>query len=769
MFRKWIQYWTIKRSGLFDPRYYFDANPDCRRADVDPLLHFIEFGWKEGRNPSSLFSVNDYLDMYKDVQTAGVNPLIHYIKFGRMEGRLCKKPLPPPSITEDSFHPKVTVVVPNYNHSRFLEQRLSSIYSQTYRNFNVILLDDCSTDTSREILEQYQWQYREITSTLFNDSNSGNVFSQWKKGMGLADGELIWIAESDDYCDENFLEKLVPYFKNESVMLSYAHSVFVDENGEKHGFTFENYLGDVSRDKWSSSYIETAHNEVCSSLGLRNSIPNISSVVFRRPGEELGILNDTEWLNMKICGDWIFYLHLIRGGSIAYSVDTNNYFRIHQSSSSKKTHDQDTYYQEHEAVACTIARLYAVPVEVLQRNHQIIKDFYFQVVKDGSLDEFVKLYDIEKVMESRKNRPPNILMAIYAFWFGGGEILPIRLANALKEKGVGVTVFDPGFLPVNPIVRKMLSPMVPVISFTQSLDIHKIIKDYGIEIVHTHHAYVDGYFAWVRLQDPLNTRHVVTMHGMYEMLEEMTVFEEKAKDAINTVDHWFYIAEKNIAPFKSHGVYVSDKFQKIENGMKQPAIHPVDLAEIGIEKDAFTICLASRALPEKGWLESVAAIDIARRETDKNIHLLLIGEGPVYDSLQKETLPGYIHLLGYKPNVVDYLAASHVGLIASYFGGESFPLVIIESFMAGKPVLASDIGEARNMISLDDGTTAGILIPLRDGKIHPDDIASALIRIVNDSGYYQKCAQAADLAKGRYEIGRIADEYIKSYASLAAK
>lgn len=80
-------YIIIKNSGLFDEEYYCLQYPDVRRADVNPLWHFISIGWKERRNPSSLFDTNYYLNANKDVYEAGINPLTHYIRSGKEEGR----------------------------------------------------------------------------------------------------------------------------------------------------------------------------------------------------------------------------------------------------------------------------------------------------------------------------------------------------------------------------------------------------------------------------------------------------------------------------------------------------------------------------------------------------------------------------------------------------------------------------------------------------------------------------------------------------------
>lgn len=85
---KWIYYYfLIRRSGLFDSGYYLKNYQDVRKADVNPLWHFVRLGWKEGRNPSSIFDTNFYMRNNWDVRQLNVNPLIHYIKFGKEEGR----------------------------------------------------------------------------------------------------------------------------------------------------------------------------------------------------------------------------------------------------------------------------------------------------------------------------------------------------------------------------------------------------------------------------------------------------------------------------------------------------------------------------------------------------------------------------------------------------------------------------------------------------------------------------------------------------------
>lgn len=100
MWRELIDWFIIKQSGFFDPAYYLLQYPDCRRADVDPLWHFVRHGWKEGRNPSDCFDTEDYLKNNPDVRQSGMNPLTHYLIYGRWEGR--------------APHPSAQVLLPSH-------------------------------------------------------------------------------------------------------------------------------------------------------------------------------------------------------------------------------------------------------------------------------------------------------------------------------------------------------------------------------------------------------------------------------------------------------------------------------------------------------------------------------------------------------------------------------------------------------------------------------------------------------------------------------
>jgi hypothetical protein len=77
----------VKDSGCFDVDFYLQQNSDVRASAADPVRHYCEFGWAEGRNPSASFDTHRYLQVNPDVARSGANPLVHFLRFGRTEGR----------------------------------------------------------------------------------------------------------------------------------------------------------------------------------------------------------------------------------------------------------------------------------------------------------------------------------------------------------------------------------------------------------------------------------------------------------------------------------------------------------------------------------------------------------------------------------------------------------------------------------------------------------------------------------------------------------
>nr|MBQ0091006.1 hypothetical protein [Candidatus Enterousia merdequi] len=80
-------YKIVAKSKYFDKKWYLITYPDVAKTKMDPVKHYLEYGWKEGRNPSEKFNTNAYLSSNIDVKDSNMNPLLHYEKYGKKEGR----------------------------------------------------------------------------------------------------------------------------------------------------------------------------------------------------------------------------------------------------------------------------------------------------------------------------------------------------------------------------------------------------------------------------------------------------------------------------------------------------------------------------------------------------------------------------------------------------------------------------------------------------------------------------------------------------------
>ena len=103
---------------------------------------------------------------------------------------------------------KVSVIVPVYNVEKYLQRCLDSILDQTYTNFEVICINDCSSDESQRILEEYKDKYFDVIKILSNEINLG-LGKTREKGMAIAKGEYIMFVDSDDFVDKNWIERYV--------------------------------------------------------------------------------------------------------------------------------------------------------------------------------------------------------------------------------------------------------------------------------------------------------------------------------------------------------------------------------------------------------------------------------------------------------------------------------------------------------------------------------------------------------------------------------
>lgn len=210
--------------------------------------------------------------------------------------------------------PKVSVIIPGYNHASFLRRRLDSIFNQTFQDFEVIILDDCSTDNSKEIIEEYR-NRPQVSHIVYNETNSGSPFKQWAKGFNLAQGEYIWIAESDDWAELNFLEEMVPHLSNKDTYIAFSNSNIISP--EKKETDIKDVKQDCAYD--GIQFVKTKMWRI-------NYILNASAVLFKK--EALNLISK-KYQSFTSSGDWLFWIEICELGNVYFSSKELNYNNRH--------------------------------------------------------------------------------------------------------------------------------------------------------------------------------------------------------------------------------------------------------------------------------------------------------------------------------------------------------------------------------------------------------------------------------------------------------
>lgn len=239
--------------------------------------------------------------------------------------------------------PKVSIILPNYNHAPFLQKRIDSILSQTFKDYELIVLDDASTDNSVAVIEPFLERHSNI-QFLPNTQNSGSPFAQWNKGVELAKGEYIWIAESDDFCEPTFLETMVPILdKHPKVGISYCQSYLVDEQNKKLNSYLDNLKFIYKSNDWEQSFIKSGKDACKDWLLFHNPIPNASGVLLRKSTYmEAGMADTT----MRLNGDWFLYSKILSVSDLAFTSEHLNYFRVHQQTQRERSRATPSVYSE---------------------------------------------------------------------------------------------------------------------------------------------------------------------------------------------------------------------------------------------------------------------------------------------------------------------------------------------------------------------------------------------------------------------------------------
>lgn len=298
--------------------------------------------------------------------------------------------------------PKVSIVLPNYNHGRYLNQRIQSLLSQTHTDFELIIVDDGSTDNSIEVIRKYTNDRR--VRTKFYSENSGSCYRRWNDGAQLAQGEYLLFAGADDYCHPTLLERLVEKLdKYPSVSLALSQSWEIDSTGRRLGSCRE-WTDPLNSQRWAKDFIDKGQNE-CRYMLFLNTIPNASAVLMRR---EIFLEAGGFDLQFKLSADLMLYVKMLLVSDLAFVAEPLNYFRTHANTIRNKYIKDGTNIGEWYKIANYIVQNTPNPKDVFEKACDTLANKWIQqvFVKHApiSLIKNKEIYKIASKFDPKINR-----------------------------------------------------------------------------------------------------------------------------------------------------------------------------------------------------------------------------------------------------------------------------------------------------------------------------------------------------------------------------
>lgn len=231
------------------------------------------------------------------------------------------------------LRPKVSICIPSYNSEKHIKKTLDSVLSQTYENIEVIIVDDCSTDKTREIISGYSDQRIHF---YVNEKNMG-LSQNWNKSVELSTGEYIKLLCADDLLENDCIEKeILKITSDNSISMVICDTYIFNENGD--------VVLKVKRLPKEGKY--DGKKIAKKALLFKNYFGAPCNVLFKRETFLKVGGFDNEF---KYIPDFDLWLKLAYEGYVYHISEFLSYFKVHSVSNTNQlmTNGQDIYTDEH--------------------------------------------------------------------------------------------------------------------------------------------------------------------------------------------------------------------------------------------------------------------------------------------------------------------------------------------------------------------------------------------------------------------------------------
>lgn len=378
-------YRAVSKSVYFDKDWYVKQYPDVQCCGYDPVKHYLKKGWKEGKMPSERFHSSMNLCISPDVWKGGISPLEYYLFCKKRNGYMnyCVAPFVTEKKVKSNCKPLVSVIVASYNYARFLSETIESILKQTYTNYEIIIVDDGSTDNSIEVIKYYLSKNENIRFYMHSNNENKGLPCTIKLGVEMSHGDYIAFCESDDVWHSQYLEKKI------GIINSYRDVKIISNNVELFGNkefvqSRGSYVSDVH------SFLFDGVNEVDIS---NNYIPTFSAVMIKRE-----VLQSLDY-NTPILAwiDFWLYRQILNKSYLYYTNEKLTFWRMHDSyngiiNSKKHISQRDLFmFKSDELIGIKISRQILKRKKIIESSILFDKFYYLKQYGDclGDLDPVI--------------------------------------------------------------------------------------------------------------------------------------------------------------------------------------------------------------------------------------------------------------------------------------------------------------------------------------------------------------------------------------------
>jgi glycosyltransferase involved in cell wall biosynthesis len=609
----------------------------------------------------------------------------------------------------------VTVIIPNYNYQQYLGERIQSVLRQTVRPKEIIFLDDCSSDSSVEVAGR-ELEASNIPYTIIENATNAGVYAQWRRGAMLASSEWIWIAEADDTCAPNFLERLSQHADKETNLV-YCQSKKIDGDGALISADNLAHTNDVDKQRWLIDYQVSGVREVVDALAFRNVIPNVSATLLRaeKLRSALGNLK-----SLRFCGDWQLYADMLRSGKVAFVAEPLNSFRRHVGSVTRQNLKTEAYLQELAQVHAFVCKHFPILEADRQKMLRFLdKDFKIDGVPRNSTAPSIadKIGEAAEIVSQRKHFA--FITTNNGSFFGGSEMLWREAAEMLRFEGDAVSVLIKRWTPTPDFIQQMQVLGIKVL-YKEEDGFESLIASNPDLVVVSLGDQDEGteYFDRLKLSSvPYVIVNQLTKEPRFwpirpNKTEAVAAGYQGAKRVFFTCrNNWKVMEERLQRPLPNADIHFNPYHIDRDIVPAWPS-----------EEDGIQIAIPSKLLFIHKGQDLVAEAVKSEVWRTRNVFFNFYGIGP-----DEENLRGLARKYGIRnfryhgrvPDIGEIWKTNHALLMPSRM--EGLPIMLVSAALSGRPMIVTDIGGHSELT--EDGIT-GFLAP----NPSVEDVSAAMER-----------------------------------------